>query len=301
MFNFKNKKGKYFYPILAPDKNETKDFVLQKWDKFDALGENEQEKVSSKEVALKIERLGSSFNLSPEASGFISISIRNYYFGELRLEDMPFVLAKEMNIDLTKAKEITQNIIAKIINDNSQEMAYQANLEKLTLPEALKKYPEIGEQLITSNKIKIKNFPEPARPSLKNWLADYVMLLGRENHGAVERGNYLFQNENGKNLSATDRQHMNYILKCLDENTPVTINKLTKQILFPQISENNYPEISRPIQSPVEPKNNIQSVQFSYPQKTIRPLTVQRPSAPIIIPKPETRIIPGPNVVNLKD
>ncbi len=190
---------------------------------------------------------------------------------------------------LYKAKELAESpLVPKSIKNTS----HINEAISLTIPEALKSYPEVGEQLITGDRIKIKNFPEPARPSLKNWLADYIMIAGREERNAVKRGNYLFQSDNGKNLSTLDRQRLSYILKCLDENIPVSISKTTKQILFSQNSENIFSaNTARMAQKPLEPKNNIQSVQFSYPQKSQNNM--------VIIPKKDS---PDPkNLVNLKD
>ena len=299
-----NKNISCFYPILVSSKtdHDSKEEIIRRWDRFDLLSDNAQEKVSSEKTASKVYEIKNHFNLDPSEKIIpVSRAIRSYYFGELTIEDMPFALAKEMNIDLTKAKEIAQAVITKIINDDSQEKAYQANLEKLVIPEALKQYPDLGEQLITENRIKIQNFPEPARPSLKNWLADYVMLIGRENRNAVKRGSYLFQSENGKNLSSSDRQRLAFVLKSLDENTPVTINKNTKQLMFPQLQETSTPAFERSMQTPIEPKNNIQSVQFSYPQKPVTQRTIPLVAPPVIIPKPEVRNNLAPNVVNLKD
>ncbi len=279
-----------------PD-NETEEQFIVTHDRFIALDEITKNKLAAPETSSKIQTIGKNYNLDLVKISDIARAIRSYYFGELKLDDMPFALAKEMNIDLTKAKEITQIVITKIINDDSQEKAYQANLEKLLIPEALRQYPDLGEQLITENRIRVKNFPEPARPSLKNWLADYVMITGREDRNAVKRSSYLFQSENGKNLSSSDRHKLAFILKSLDENTPITINKNTKQVIFPQLQETSIPAFEKPSPSPVEPKNNIQSVQFSYPQKSV----TQRTSPPIIIPKPEPKINLGPNVVNLKE
>jgi len=279
-----------------PD-DETKEQFITTHDRFIALDDITKDKLAAPETSTKIQNIGKNYNLGLIQISDIARAIRSYYFGELTLEDMPFTLAKEMNIDLTKAKEITQAVINQIINDDSYERTYQNNLEKLLIPEALRQYPDVGEQLITGNRIKIQNFPEPARPSLKNWLADYVMLIGRENRNAVKRGSYLFQSENGKNLSSSDRHKLAFILKSLDENTPITINKNTKQVIFPQLQETSIPAFEKPSPSPVEPKNNIQSVQFSYPQKSV----TQRTSPPIIIPKPEPKINLGPNVVNLKE
>lgn len=293
-------------PIFAsttanPDE-ETEEQLVSTQEKFLLLPEHVKDKLASLEISKKIQEVGKIFNLQLLQLINITRAIRSYYFGELKLEDMPFVLAKEMNVDLTKAKEISNIVINKIINDNTQEKKYQAELENLTIPRAIESYPEVGEQLITSDRIKIKSFPEPVRPSLKNWLADYTFLLGREKHSTIERGNYLFQSENGKNLPALDRQRMAFVLKCFDENIPITVNKTNKQIIFPQISENTFSEMKKNVEQAIEPKNNIQSIQFSYPQKTASPnYQKMHVSPPVVIPKQENKNELGPNVVNLKE
>jgi hypothetical protein len=104
---------------------------------------------------------------------------------------------------------------------------------KIDIYDALQKYPETLEQLITSQPIKIKAFPEPVRPSLKNWLSDYTYNLGYNAHSSIVRGNYMFQNENTKTMSFEDRQKLGYILKSYDEKTPVTVDTARKQIVFP--------------------------------------------------------------------
>jgi hypothetical protein len=107
--------------------------------------------------------------------------------------------------------------------------------KKYVFSEALKKFLELGEQLITSSKIRLKSFPESVRPSIKNWLSDYTFNAGYERRDSMALGNYLYQNENAKTLNAYDRQRLAYILKAFDENSEVTINEKTKQIAFPEM------------------------------------------------------------------
>ncbi|HRY82515.1 MAG TPA: hypothetical protein P5232_02350 [Candidatus Moranbacteria bacterium] len=114
------------------------------------------------------------------------------------------------------------------------ELSENAKTANLTLPDALKSYPDLGEQLITSNYIKLKNFPEPVRPSIKNWLSDYTFNTGYESHGAMDRGTYLFRNENAKILNSADRERLSYVLKSYDENSLIDVNTNTKQIVFPK-------------------------------------------------------------------
>jgi hypothetical protein len=289
--------------LISVTKNpndETREQFIVTHDRFLTLGDVIKDKLAALETATIIQTIGNNYNLVLVQISDIARAIRSYYFGELKLEDMPFVLAKEMNVDLTKAKEITQVVLSKIINDDSQEKAYAATLENLLIPEMLKKYPESGEQLITSNRIKLKSFPDLARPSLKNWLTDYAFNLGQGTHTAIQRGNYLFQTENTKTLSAFDRNRLNYILKSLDENTPVTISKNTQQLIFPKSETSEIPTQQSTTPTRSESKANIQSVQFSYPQKSAferKPQSFNKPISQTPIPNRNL----GPNVVNLKD
>ncbi len=109
---------------------------------------------------------------------------------------------------------------------------YQAQLEKLPINVALQKYSDLGEQLITQNRIKLAVFPDLVRPSIKNWLADYTYVVGISNRDPIARGNYLFKNENTRNLSIQDREKLALILKSFEEKIPLTINAKTKQVLF---------------------------------------------------------------------
>lgn len=113
-----------------------------------------------------------------------------------------------------------------------EQMKAQSAIEKIAIRSALEKFPKLGEQLITSNHIKLKSFPEPVRPSINNWLSDYTFSLGFESHSAMDRGTYLFRNENAKVLNSTDREKISHILKAYDENSLVDVNVNTKQIIF---------------------------------------------------------------------
>jgi len=137
---------------------------------------------------------------------------------------------------LLRARELSQqNFAAQGGRAGFQSEPVEDRIISLTLNDALKHYPEIGEQLITSKHISLKNFPEPVRPSIKNWLADYTFTIGYDNKDSIKRGDYVFHGNNTLRLSSTDRQKLAYILKAYDEQAAVTINKSTKQVVFPAL------------------------------------------------------------------
>ena len=231
-----------YFPMMVSKytgRDDSSEEILERWEKFDLLSEDNKDLLISEHIAITIRKLCLNFSLSIESSRKISRAIRSFYFGEIQLQDFPQILSKEMNVDFATAQKISEVIIQKIINDDSQEKAYQAQLEKLPFSSAIQKFPPLGEQLLTSAKIKLKNFPEPVRPSINNWLSDYTFSLGYESHSAMDRGTYLFRNENARLLNSMDREKLSYLLKAYDENSPVDININTSQIIFPRHETRN--------------------------------------------------------------
>jgi len=247
---------------------ETRDQVVLRQEKFLSLPEKYQDKLLSEKTSQQIQRFGGLFNLKLLQLASISRAIRSFYFGELKLEDFPFYLAKEIPVDLSTAKEITTIVMRDIINDDSEEKLRQQNMLSLPLMQALEEIPEIGEQLITSERINVLNLPEPARPSVKNWIADYTSVLGRDTHDAIVRGNYIFHGANAKKLNDAERQKLAYILKALDEKTPININKAIRKIIFPSVSQSSQPSprTSMPEKSMAQNQSN-EHFRFSSPQK----------------------------------
>ena len=103
----------------------------------------------------------------------------------------------------------------------------------LPLLQALPKYKNLGNQLITRERIKVKSQAEPVRPSLFYWLKYYRDELGIGQHSSVERGDFLFRSENGKKLSGEERERISLILKSVEENLPLSIDPKNQEIIFP--------------------------------------------------------------------
>ncbi|MDO8240585.1 MAG: hypothetical protein Q7T51_01175 [Candidatus Moranbacteria bacterium] len=205
-----------------------------------------------------------------------------------------------------------------------------ADLMQASLADAMKQFPELGEQVITSNRIKIMSFPEPVRPSIKNWLADYTHTLGQETHSPMVRSNYLFHSKNAQGLSSSDRENLSYILKAFDEKSVVTVDKVSKKIIFSVTSSVEEPKQDRQISnsefriSNQAPMTNdqmtkptltdapVNKISFSSPQKLayerkdmpqdqpyrITPATQTRPQPAENRPDPRAL---GKNVVNLRE
>lgn len=194
-------------------------------------------KLVSFKTGEKIQTIGRIYNLELLQLADIARAIRSFYFGEIKLENLATILEKEMKVNSDIAQKVSDFVIREIIQDDSFKKEYQLKFVKLSLFEAIKEYPEINEQLVTSNMIKIKKYPEPARPSVKNWIFDYTSNLGYESHKATVRGEYLFRNENAKNLNFFDRQKLAFLLNAFDEKNLVTIDKEEVKLIFPSSQE----------------------------------------------------------------
>jgi len=192
-------------------------------------------------------------------------------------------------------------------------------IENISISEALKQYPEIGDQLITLDHIKIRNSSGHVRPSIRNWLSDYVANLGFESHNSMMRGNYLFQNENAKILNYQDRQKLSQILKSFDEKTPLAVDASAKQVVFlpnkplnkekeiktDWVSQNKTmqqeiasqaPKISSQIVSP-----HIQPIQSNYHPKIQEPGDNFEKVIGFEEKKSESFLSDIPKIVNLKE
>jgi len=234
-----------------PD-NENYEQVAGRQEKFTELPYEIKEKLSSHETGETIKGIGKNFNLKLLQLADISRAIRSYYFGEIKLEGFPNILAREIPVDISIAQQIAKQVIEKIINDKS--LGVSKNLVESSLKQAIQAYPNLGEQLITSGMIRLKIFPQPVRPSIKNWIEDYRSVMGAERHGMMERGNYLFHTENTKRLASGERKKLAEVLRSLDEDVTLSVDPDRQEIIFNQVEE----------MKPVEKMSNSQ---FLPPQR----------------------------------
>lgn len=135
------------------------------------------------------------------------------------ITENPWVLIKDEPEDITSRKAKTAQKPAKI--------------DKLPLLKAMSEYDRLGEQQVTTEKIKIKNQSELQRPTLANWIRYYRDELGIGFHDQVLRGRFLFQSENGKKLNNEERERINLILKSIEEDFPIDIDTDRQVVVFP--------------------------------------------------------------------
>ncbi|MCD6149432.1 hypothetical protein J7J13_01445 [bacterium] len=280
-----------FSPMIVPvAENETEEEFLLRWKKFDALPKEIKSKLSASETLREMENVKRIFNLELSQVASISRLIRSYYFGEVKIENFVSILSKEMEIDLSKAQEIAKHITEKIINQRIQSNSGAGDeaIVKLPILEALKKYPKLGNQRISVNNIKLKIFPDPVRPSIKNWIADYRQVMGTGNYGAIEKSNYLFHGENAKKLNSQELQKLSLILKSLDGHIPLTINAKDQQVVFPLLEANE--EAARSKHYATSKESEIKTPRMKYLAKESNEPEIRK-----IMPNSQTAKQPNKN------
>ncbi len=109
----------------------------------------------------------------------------------------------------------------------------------LTILKALSKFPNIGNQILTESRIKIKSSAEPVRGSLTNWLKVYRDELGIGRHDAVTRAKFLFESVNTKGLSSVERENIHAVIRSLEDDELLTINTSTGEIIFSSKGQNS--------------------------------------------------------------
>jgi len=90
------------------------------------------------------------------------------------------------------------------------ELLFGVNLrENITgLLSALK----ANQQLIGTQPIKIRGESNPVQPTIENWLIDFLAETKTKNPTQVEEADYLFNNQNAKNLSEEERKKLGKLL-----------------------------------------------------------------------------------------
>jgi hypothetical protein len=144
--------------------------------------------------------------------------------------------------------------------EQKKEIENTVKVETISIIDALEKYPKIELQNLSLSPIKLQNYPEPARPSVRNWIKSFQESMGAMKHSPIDRGNFLFHSENAKNLTATERQKVALILKSLDEQTLLTIDPGLQVVVFAAA------------EAQVEKREVVNPVKMSTPPIVINPV-----------------------------
>lgn len=237
-----------YYPMLFVEEQEGTafDVLSRMWQRYAVLPREQKDILISDEIVEKIFALQQRFSLSDVAIGKVTMMIRKLFLGDIDLASLETRLAEGLLVvginERSQIQGITEYIQKEILTIKPQpkveegeevEEKPQVATIKMPLLQALSQYEQLGNQLITLERIKIKSQSEPVRPSLLYWIKYYRDELGIGHHDSVQRGNFLFRSENGKRLSAEERERVNLVLKSVEENFPLEIDIERSEIIFP--------------------------------------------------------------------
>lgn len=214
-----------------PD-DETDEQKIERQEKFLKLPENIKDKLVSHITSEKIQRIGKHYKLELLQMASIARMIRSYYFGEIKKEDFPNILVEEAGLDQKSASEISTYVIERIINTETIDPSLKNEIVKMPLTQAMEKYPKVQEQLISDNLIKLKNKDYLVKGSVRNWIKDYYNVVGAGNKDIMKRSSYIYHGQNSKDLSENEKSKLSIILKALEDNSVVSVDKNKEEIIF---------------------------------------------------------------------
>jgi hypothetical protein len=276
-----------------PDE-ETREMMMQRHTKFLSLPEKIKDKLASIGISQKIQAIGQKYGFELLRLANITRLIREYYFGEVHFEDFPAEIEKRLSVSLLTAQEITRYIKSEII-DWDPWAEYVSKLPKMSVREMFERKLKIAGTEITAGYVELRGSDELEDPTIKNWIQDYITHLGYGKHSQMDRTQYLFHSENGKNLSSQDREKLGIILKSFDENIPLPVDEENEEIVFEGlISEQKSPS-SSPFKKGGEATGKQES--FIKPYNPIQESPRQIPR-PTIAPPAPTRTVPTLNFAN---
>jgi hypothetical protein len=172
-----------------------------------------------------------------------SRKLQEFLLREVDKSSISEIDSQELEILLDVYREYLQYPVFNIYDATSFEVAatqaqrldvLQKNnsLEKLTLLKALSKYSDIGSQVITEERLKLKGQVEPVRASLTNWLKVYRDELGIGHHDSVTRAKFLYESSNTKKLSPEDREKVHALVRSLEDEELLAIDTKSRTIIF---------------------------------------------------------------------
>lgn len=290
------------------------------WSRFGTLSVNTRDVLTSEELPLKLKALQEKLGSDDTITESLSVLIRWYFFEDIDDEGLRTSLNTVVG---EKADEVFKYIQKEILTIKPQPKTEEVPEEeapkhvattiRLPLLQALSKYDQLGNQLITEERLKLKSQAESVRPSLLYWIKYYRDELGVGHHSSVDRGNFLFRSENGKKLTPEERERVNLVLRSVEENVPLDIDTEQSIILFPAfVPPAPTPRPTLPPMAPqrpafqpsgstvFQPAPPVQPGAMSFSSKHVLPaekaaseVSVSTPAPrPVVAPRPATPATP---------
>ncbi len=265
--------------FLEPPKEEEEEKQPDEWQiAFSSLPLQVQNWICSMEVTNNNKEIAKKFNLPPTKNQILAYLTSQAILKKIPVDSLIYDLQQNLEIDEITARQMTleiifrqflpiknhfprlEDIVKKLggvlqeeISPMTTSLSSQSsqpsekNLPKKedlrkTFRQAVKDNKEILNQLLTSFPLKIAGVEQPVRPTIKNWLADYIKQKGAGYHGTLERNEFLFKNENFKQLTEKEKIKVMTILRAYDD----------EKITLPIIPENQLLDTEKISRSDIE-------------------------------------------------
>lgn len=190
--------------------------------------------IGSETAEQEVEKICGKFGISDwQKIGYTARIIRDIFCDNLKEVDIKERALKELGIrneDINVFLQTIKNAVKEIKQAGERE--YHELIDKITLKEAVRKYPEVQEQLISEEKLEIESEEYLVAGTVKNWLNDYFQTAGGNKHNALERSEYLFRSKNARVLNKEEQEKLGVVLRSFDEDSLVAIDRENKEIDF---------------------------------------------------------------------
>ena len=290
-----------------PETKKLDDFQV----KFSRLPSDVQDWMLSFEAADNTGKITQKFNLPKSTNPVVAKLTGDAILKEVMIEALPDLLQKNLRIDVPLARQIALEIALKqllILRNHLRsvedfilklggtlprvlpsfeppvaERAFEETrprpmptIAKKPFRLAVQENKEILNQLLTASPIKIADFEQPVRQTIKNWLSDYIKQKGAGHHDEMERSDYLYKSANAANLANEERALLAKILRAYDEDTEVPVSPESKLILIEELAKKEAPSVPRAATVPPAPTSPPRPT-FQTPSAPVPPA---RPSGP---------------------
>lgn len=196
----------------------------------------------SNNMAEALAILDEQFHIPEQFVEYVTVLVREMFFGQFSEQEVLRALRSELakipNVPLDAVIQHIQLHIFKAeadLEESEEEFRggkISEELKKVTLLEALGKFSNLGNQVITSENIKLKSQVALVRPTLTNWLKSYRDELGIGKHDTVARAKFLFESQNTVKLPGGERERIHALVRSLEDNELLNIDPQKQEIVF---------------------------------------------------------------------
>lgn len=234
-----------FYPLLVSSNGlepQADAESLAVWDQLSKVPEYNKKVLLSASIIENLYAAEQKFLWPPYCSARLAYFIRELFFQNISQTE--FYKAVE-GLLLPQYQNQFNEILSYINNtiltskpdpEETEELeelpTNRENVKQYVLLEALSKYPNLGNQFITTENIKLKSQVAPVRPTLSNWLKNYRDEIGIGKHDAVARAKFLFETLNTKKLPSQERERIHALIRSLEDNELLEIDVKKQEIVF---------------------------------------------------------------------